>query len=232
MGRMLDALGTVFTRFRLGIGGPQLKNNAGVIEARDAADAAYAAIAALLVKIYGNDFELNSGATESGDSWKFTLSRPSTGMTHDLQVIMPSADPSPGQALTVADFTADVITLGWTTIAGGTDKVVCDTTSIAFGSSSPVSMFTLPPNAIIKRLAVVVDTAFDGAPSLSVGVSGTTSKYLGSTQVDLTAANGTVFEVDPGQAADASSEALIATYAAGGATVGAARILVDYVIPS
>jgi len=232
MGRMLDALGTVFTKFRLGIGGPQLKNNTGVIEGRDAADAAYVAIAALLFQTYGDDFELNAGAAGSGDDWKFTLSRPSTGMTHDLQVIMPAGDPTTGQALTVASFTSDVITLQWTTVAGGTDKVVCDTTSLAFGSTSPVSMFTLPANAIIKRIAVVIDTAFDGTPSLSVGVSGTPSKYLASTQVDLTAVAGTVFEVDPGQAADASTEALIATYSAGGATAGAARILVDYVIPS
>lgn len=232
MGRMLDALGTVYTKFRLGIGGPQLKNNSGTVEARDVGDAAYAAIAALLFKTYGNDFELNSGATETGTDWKFTLSRPSTGMTHDLKVIFPSGDPATGQALTVASFAANVITLQWTTIAAGTDKIVCDTTSIAFGSTSPVSMFTLPANAIIKRVAVVVDTPFNGAPSLSVGVSGTTSKYLASTQVDLTAASATVFDVDPGQTADVATEALIATYSAGSASAGAGRILVDYVIPS
>lgn len=232
MSRFLDLLGTALSKFQLGIGGPQLKNNSGVVEARNATDSAYAVLAALMHKTYGDDFELNSGATETGGSWKFTLSRPSTGMTHDLQVIFPSGDPSPGQALTVATFASNIITLQWTTVAGGTDKIVCDTTSLAFGTTSPLSLFTLPANAIIKRCAVVVDTSFNGTPSLSIGVSGTTSKYMGSTQVDLTAAAGTVFEVDPGQVADGSSESLIATYSAGSASAGAARILVDYVIPS
>lgn len=232
MSRMLDLLGTVSTKFRLGIGGPQLKNNGGVVEARDVGDAAYAAVAALLFKTYGNDIELNSGATEAGADWKMTVSRPSTGMTHDLQVIMPSADPSPGQALTVASFAGNVITLQWTTVAAGTDKVVTDTTSLAFGSASPVTMFTKPANAVVKLVTVVIDTPFNGAPSVSVGIAGTVSKYLAATQVDLTAAAGTAFEVNPGVAAVAGTEAIIATYGAGGATAGAARILVDYVIPS
>lgn len=232
MGLFNKLLGTTLPKFQIGIGGPQVKNNAGVLEARTAADSAYATIAAALVKIYGNDFELNSGATEAGADWKFTLSRPSTGMTHDLQVIFPAADPSPGQALTVTSLVGNVITLQWTTIAAGTDKVVVDTTSLAFGSSSPLSMFTNPANGVVLKASVIIDTPFDGTPTLSVGVTGTTSKYLGSTDVDLTAAAGTVFEVEPGLAASGSSEALIATYAAGSATAGAARILVAYVIPS
>lgn len=232
MGIFNKLLGTTLSKFQIGIGGPQVKNNSGTLESRNAADAAYAAIAAALFKTYGNDFELNSGAAETGADWKFTLSRPSTGMTHDLQVIFPSADPSPGQAMTVASLVGNVITLQWTTVAAGTDKVVVDTTSLAFGSSSPLSMFTLPANAIVLSVQVVIDTAFNGTPSLSVGISGTTSKFMGSTDVDLTAAAGTVFEVEPGLTADASTEALIATYAAGSASAGAARILVAYAIPS
>ena len=93
-------------------------------------------------------------------------------------------------------------------------------------------MFTLPASNIIPWAQVVIDTPFDGSPSLSVGISGETSKYLSSTQVDLTAAAGTVFEVSPGLPAPGGSEALIATYAAGGATQGSARILIAYMLPS
>jgi hypothetical protein len=93
-------------------------------------------------------------------------------------------------------------------------------------------MFTLPSGAVITAVRVVVDTPFNGAPSLSVGITGTTSKYMSSTQVDLTADAKTVFEVEPGEPAPGGAENLIATYAAGGATAGSARILVDYVIPS
>jgi hypothetical protein len=41
-----------------------------------------------------------------------------------------------------------------------------------------------------------------------------------------------VFEVYPGIAANGSTESIIATYAAGGATAGAARIEVDYCVPT
>jgi hypothetical protein len=234
MSRFLDLLGTVNSKFQLGIGGPQLKNSSSAVEARNAADSAYAAIHALLFSTYGNDFVLNAGAAESGADWKYTISRPSTGQTLDLQVIWPAAAPSNGQALTVTSYAAGVITLGWTSIGGGAANPTIETTSLAFGSASPVAMFTLPANAVVLKCKVVVDTPFTGgtAPSLSIGVSGTTSKYMGSTQVDLTAAAGTVYEVDPGQVADGSSESLIATYAANSSTAGAARILVDYAIPA
>ena len=230
--KFLDLLGTVFSKFQIGIGGPQLKNNAGTIESRNAADAAYAPIAAMLFKTYGNDFELNSGAAGAGADWKFTLRRPSTGMTHDLTVIFPATDPAVGQALTVASFASNVIALQWTTVAAGSDKSVYDTTSLAFGTASPLAMFNLPVNAVYLHTQIVIDTPFNGAPSLAIGIAGTTAKYLAATQVDLTAAAGTVFEISPGLAATGSIEALIATYAAGGASAGAARLIVAYVIPS
>lgn len=232
-GRYLDLLGTLLSKLQIGgTTGPNLKNNSGAIAVRNAADSAYATVQAALFATYGNDFELNSGAAGSGADWKFTLRRPSTGMTHDLTVVFPSGDPTTGQALTVASFTSNVITLQYTTIAAGTDKIVVDTTSLAFGTSSPATMFTLPANAVVREVKVIVDTAFNGTPSLSIGISGTTSKYMGSTSVDLTAAAGTVFAVDPGVASTGSTESLIATYSAGSASAGAARIEVAYCIPS
>lgn len=232
MGVMSDLLGTVRSAFQLGIGGPKLKNNAGAVEARNSADAAYANLHAALFKTFGDDFQLNAGAAGAGADWKMILRRPSAGMSHDITVVMPSGDPAPGQALTVTSFAANVVTLGYTTIAAGNDKVVVDTTNLAFGSASPVAMFTKPANAVVRKIKVIIDTAFNGAPTLSIGVTGTTSKYLSSTQVDLTAAAGTVFEVDPGLQSVGTTEDLIATYAAGAASAGAARIEVEYCIPS
>ena len=232
MGVFKDLLGTVRSSFQIGLGGPRLKNNAGALEGKNAADAAYTAIAASLFKTYGNDFELNSGAAGAGADWKFTVRRPSTGMTHDLTVIYPSGDPTAGQALTVASFSSNIITLQWTTVAAGNDKEMVDSTTLAFGAASPLAMFTLPANAVVTLVQVIVDTAFNGTPSLSIGISGTTSKYVPSTAVDLTAAATTVFEYIPGLTADGSTNAIIATYAAGGASAGSARLLVFYTIPA
>jgi hypothetical protein len=232
MGVFRDLVGIVGNTLQIGIGGFKLKNSAGTAQVRNAADSAYATIAAALHATYGDDFELNSGATSAGADWKMTFRRPSTGMTHALTIVYPSGDPSPGQALTVASFASNIITLQWTTIAAGTDKLVIDTTSLAFGTTSPLTLFTLPANAVIRSVKVIIDTAFNGAPTLSIGISGTTSKYMGSTQVDLTAAATTVFEVDPGLASVGTTEALIATYSAGAASAGAARIEIAYAIPS
>lgn len=231
-GQFLDLVGTSFNKLRIGLLGPFVKDNAGTVEARNALDSAYAAIAAALFKTYGNDFELNSGAAGSGADWKFTLRRPSSGMTHALVVALPAGDPAPGQALTVASFAGDVITLQYTTIAPGTDKLVVDTTTLAFGNASPLNLFTKPDGAVIASVEVVIDTPFNGTPSLSVGVSGQTSKYLSSTALDLTGAAATSYASRPNVVAGAGTEALIATYAAGSASAGAARILVSYVIPS
>lgn len=230
----LDALGTSLGKFRLGFLGPLFSPSSGVIEARNNTDSAYAAMRMAIANIVGDSIILNEQASSSGASWKMTLSRPGSGMTHDLEIIMPSADPTVGQALTVASFASNVITLQWTTIAAGTDKIVIDTTSIAFGVSSPVAMFTKPNTAVILSVELIIDTPFDGTPTLSVGISGTTSKYGPTTAWDLTAAIGgakTGYVYHPNEPAT-TSEALIATYSAGGATVGAGRILVRYAIPS
>ncbi len=233
MGRIADLVGTSLTKFQLGIGGPNLKNNAGSLESRNAADSAYASLGSLLFKTFGDDFELNSGSTSSGANWKMTLRRPSSGMTHDLIFVYPSGDPATGQALTVASLAGNVVTLQYATVATGNDKLVVDTTSLAFGTVSPLSMFTLPTGAICDQIEIVIDTPFSGgAPSLSIGIAGTTAKYMPSTAVDLTAAATTVFQFTSGLIGPGSTEAIIATYAAGGCTAGAARILFYYCNPS
>ena len=122
--------------------------------------------------------------------------------------------------------------LSFAAIAAGNDKIVTDTTTLAFGSTSPAAMFALPANAVVQSVTVVIDTAFNGTPSLSAGIAGTVSKYLSATQVDLTQPATTVFEIEPGLASVGAIESLIATYAAGGATAGSARLQVAYSIPS
>lgn len=232
MSRFADLLGTVFNKFQLGIGGPQLKNNAGAVEARTAADSAYAAINAALVNVFGNQVTLNAGATESGSSWKFNLQSPAAGQTADMTVVWPGAAPSAGMALTVASVAGGTVTLQWQSVGGATNNIAVEHTLLAYGSTSPLSLFTLPANAMLLKVQVIVDTAFSGGTgaSLSVGVSGTTSKYVSSTQVDLTTP--ATYEIEPGVIPDASSETLIATYAANGATAGAARIITSYAIPA
>ena len=227
MSRFSDLLGTVGAYFKLGISGVRLKNSSGNLLIRNTGDSADAEVTASKVNVSGNDLVLNSDAAGSGADWLYTLTRPGSGMTAAVALTLPVDDGTPNQVLKTDGSGA----LSWTSAAdtSACDKV--DTTSLAFGTSSPLSLFSTGAADVITKIQIIIDTAFDGTPSLSIGISGTTSKYMASTAVDLTAAAATIFEVHPGLGAQ-GAEALIATYSAGGAAAGAARILVYYGTPS
>lgn len=230
-GRFIDLLGTTFDKLQVGIGATavSIKQVAGKLRARNKADSADVAIVGSVIAASGDFLELNEDAASAGADWKMTLARPATGMAAAVTLTLPATVGSPSQVLTTDGSTG---ALSWTSVAGGTDKIITDTTTLAFGSASPLTMFTLPANAVVHKVRVIVDTTFNGAPSLSIGIAGTVSKYLGATQVDLTQPTTTTFEVEPGIASVGTTEAIIATYAAGGASAGSARLLVEYSIPS
>lgn len=229
-GRFIDLLGTTLGSVLIGIDAAaiRVKSATGKLRARNKADNADAPIVGSVIAASGDFLELNEDATAAGADWKYTLGRPAAGMATALTLNLPPNAGTAGFALS----TDGAGNTSWVAIAAGTDKIITDTTTLGFGSVSPLAMFSLPANAVVLSTSVVIDTAFNGAPSLSVGISGTVSKYVGATQVDLTQPASTVFELEPGLASAAGIEALIATYAAGAATVGSARILVAYSIPS
>lgn len=227
-GLFSDLWGTTKAYFKIGgTTGVRLKNSTGNLLVRNTGDSADAEVTASKVNISGDAVDLNSDAAGAGADWKFTLQRPTSGMTAAVTLTLPVDDGTAGQVLS----TDGSGVLSWAS-AGSTslaDKL--DTTSLAFGTASPMAMFTTGAADIVDYIDVVIDTAFDGTPTMSVGITGQTSKYLSTTDVDLTAAAGTVFTVHPGLDA-AGAEALITTYSAGGATVGAARIIVHYATPA
>lgn len=229
MSKILDLLGTSLSKLQIAIGGVVLKNSSGNLLVRNAGDTADAAITASQLNNSGDVLILNSDAASTGADWITTLARSTTGMTANTTFKLP---PNNGTAAYVLQTDGSGNTT-WVANSGATNQIVTDTTTLAFGSTSPLALFTLPANAVVEAVRVIVDTAFNGTPSLSIGISGTTSKYLSSTQVDLTdVAGAKIYEVYPGKSPVGTTEALIATYAAGSATAGSARIEVDYVIPS
>ncbi|UZZ08960.1 hypothetical protein NDO41_16315 [Ectopseudomonas mendocina] len=226
--RFLDLRGTLSTIIRLGINGLQLKSAGGKIRARNTDDTDDVPLVGSSIQASGDSLVLNVDAAGAGADWSMTISRPDTGMTQNLTFKMPAS-------YGTADFvlkTDGAGNLSWGASASATNLEATDTTDLEFDSTGTLAMFQLPANAVVRLVAIIVDAPFDGTPSLSIGVTGELSRYLGSTQVDLTAAAGTVFEVDPAAVAEVTAQDLIATYSAGGATEGAARMLVSYVIPS
>lgn len=232
-GRFLDLLGTIFSKIQLGIGGPQVKGDVAdqLVQARVADDSTFAALQAALFQTFGDDFELNAGASEAGDDWKLTFSRPSVGMTHNLQVIWPPDDPAGDQVLAVDTLVGDVLTLKWSTVAAGNDKTMCDVTTITHGDGTPTAMFALPAGGDISLIRVTIKTPCSATAQVSVGVTGTVSKYLPTTASDLTAAAKTSFDYVPGEDPSAG-ENLIATHNLNGLGAGVIRIYVFYSIPS
>lgn len=226
--RFTDILGTISSTFKLGLAGLLLKSTGGKIRARNTGDSADAPLVGSVIAASGDSLELNEDAAGAGADRKYTISRPATGMAADLTLVLPPDLGTNEFAL----FTDGAGNTYWAASAAATNLEATDTTDLAFGSSSPLAMYTHPANAVVSKMLVIIDTAFDGSPSLSVGISGDTSKYLDATSVDLTMPAGTIFEVTPGVDSVGTSEEIIATFAAGGATVGAARILSSYVIPS
>lgn len=222
-----DLLGTTSTTFKIGVN-HLIKAITGGFAVRNAADSADGKIQASQFDASGDTgLIINSDAAETGSDYKITINRPTSGMGASYTLTLPVNDGSPSQVLS----TDGSGVLSWASAGSTADKIGVDTTALAFGTASPLALFTTPANAIIEKIQVIIDTAFDGTPTLTVGITGTTSKYMTATQNVLTNAAGTGYESNPRLPATAG-ESLIATYSAGGATVGAARILIHYFVPT
>lgn len=222
-------VGTVAGYFKIGIGGVRLKNSSGNLLVRNTGDSGDANITAAQVNVSGNSIVINSDAAESGSDYKITLTRPSSGMSASYTLTLPVDDGSSGQVLQ----TDGSGTLSFVSAGSTAQCVTTDSTTVAFNTSSPVAAITLPANAVVESVEVIIDTPYvNGSPSLSVGISGTTSKYLGTTDVDLTASAKTRFQTFPNEQASGSTEAVIVTLNPDTCDAGSARVLVNYRVPT
>lgn len=212
MASWLKITGTQVGKFILGLTGVTLKNNAGNLQVRNNADSAFANADVANLKLNGSTYGVTFASSPS--------------QVADYALVFPVDDGSPGQIM-VTDGSGN---LSWQSAASTADHLKVDTTSFTFGSASTVSMFTLPANAIIDTVSVIVDTAFDGTPSMSVGITGNASKYFGSGDSLLSLTDR--FDVPNQLTANASAENLEISFSAGGASVGAGRVLVTYSVPA
>ena len=224
--------GTQTTAFQLAAasGGVVLKNVGGALSVKATGGVTDTTVTASQFLSTGDTgLILNNDAAGSGADWKLSLARPSSGMTAAWTLTLP---PTPGTPNQVLQTDGSGNTTWVDSASGATD--VTDTTNLAFGSGGTVAMFTLPANAVVLSVGVIVDTAFDGTgpvPSMSIGIAADHSKYVGSADVQLAEAAG--WWVYPNLPADGSTEPLIIYFTAGGgASAGAARVLVSYCIPS
>ena len=203
-----DLAGTLRVAFRIGVN--KLENVSGILTSRTNAGAD-APIAA-------------SQAQLKGATFKTSLVAATSGQAGDLTFRFPAVDGATNQAL-VTDAAGN---LSFATVASGTNSVKAEDQVIAFNQGATTNIVVLPAGATIISVNVEVETAFNGAPSLSVGITGNLSKYLGSTDVDLATLG--LYDVAPA-VEEAGSVTPIVTYAAGAATVGSARVTVCWALP-
>lgn len=214
-----DLAGTLRNSFRIGLN--LFKSVSGAIEARNKDDTAD-------VAVVGREFHIRD--PNSGFVYKVTI--PSTSpayLSGDLEFVLPPDNGSSNQAL-LTDGSGNTY---WGTVATGANAMKSQEEVITPASGGSTSVFIPPQGAIIHRVMVSVETAFDGAPTIEIGVTGQTARYMQSTQNELDVIN-QVWENQPmykdNDATPANREVLI-TFAAGGATVGAARVVVTYSNP-
>jgi hypothetical protein len=229
MGLWSDLKGITGAILQFGIGGANITNNSGTIDIKNAANNAYAPIKASLVSCGDEILEINSSAAGAGADWKYRLLVPTSGMTAAVDLTLPVDDGTPNQLLgTDGSGNLSFMTAGVTT-----DCIHSETTSLAWDTGVTTAMFTSPASSIIEAVEVIIDTSFDGtAPSMSVGITGTVSKYMPATAVNLAGTAKDRYIYHPGEAASAGEDLKLTFTAGGGASAGAARVIVYYTIPA
>lgn len=227
MGLWTDLVGTLKSTFQIEIGGVKLKNNAGNLEVKATDGTTPAGVTASKVSITGEVLEINSDAAGAAADWLYTLQRPATGMSAAVVLTLP---PDNGSASQILQTDGDGV-LTWASAGSTANCVKCDTTTVAFDGGTPVACLTLPANSIVHQVEVVIDTPYNGlAPTLSVGVAGTVSKFMGTTEVNLKGTAKDRYVTHPGEAAGA--DAIIVTLVPSTADAGSVRVHVYHSVPS
>lgn len=115
------------------------------------------------------------------------------------------------------------------TIPNNSGLHVSKIVSFTQATASPFTIDAAPPaNGTLNYVRVAVDTAAGGgSPTLSIGITGTTSKYQASTDNDLKQAG--QYIVDNFEALGGSPAAIIGTLAASGQTF-AGRVELGYIL--
>jgi hypothetical protein len=100
--------------------------------------------------------------------------------------------------------------------------------TITSSSSSQVALMTLPANATVDSVSVIVDTAFNGnSAALTVGLSsGTGLEFVSTGDVDLKTADR--YDLPCQLAPSGNTANVIINYSASGSNAGSARVIITY----
>lgn len=201
---------TMQTYFRIGT--TRLKDASSVLQVRNAADSAYLALAALNVRVQG------SNATNA-----VVLAAPAA-LSGDFTITLPPNAGSSGYVLQ----TDGAGTTVWAAVSTNADLVQVEAFTEA--TTSPLTIFTPPANAIITDVVIDVTTAAGaGSPTCSVGISGTVARDMATTESDLKTVGR--YQANPDTDVTGSPAAIILTITPSGQTF-TGKVYVKYTNPS
>lgn len=227
-----DLSGTAQLLFKLGL------NNAAVValkavsnglSIRNVGDTADASLTASQVNVSGSTVVINSGASGSGSSWKYTLQTPASGMTAAVTLTLPTTAGSSNQVLQT-DGTGVLSWAAQTSVP--TNFLTSKSYTVSYNSSSTITATLLPANAFLDHVDVCLDTSFNGtAPTLSVGTAGNNALYMSTSQNNLQGTATDIYTTHPNQLPSGSTTQVNIYYTASTASVGSCRVIIWYTIP-
>lgn len=191
MGVISDLMGTFSGILNLTKTGALLKGQSSAVQIRNHADDEHANLEAASMRL-----------KYPGESNLLTISP--ADMAANVDLTFPPDVGSAGDVLT-SDGTG---VLSWQpTTAGGE---IIKKVAFSQASSSPLAILTPPNNATIVKIRVDVESAGGAnSPTLAVGISGDTGKYMTTGQNDLKATGS--YETNPSYEEDGTPDAIIAT---------------------
>jgi hypothetical protein len=224
MANVKNLHGTSSQTFQIQKGGAKIRNNSGVVEIKDAAATAFANINAADViagdastvgnlKAYGDaNYMQHKYATGQSANSTYTWPKPDNGKylqtdgSGNLSFVSLPTDRTDGQYIASKAFTHE--------------------------SSATINHKELPVGAIVTKVQIVIDEAFDTAATIQVGKTAALTKYVDTTDCDLQGVAKSVYEVVIGNpAVSGSAEQVLITFVNASSTAGEARVLLYYVSP-
>jgi hypothetical protein len=190
----------------------QIKDDAGIVALRDADDISYAGASAKEIELYG----------QNADAVKLTTV---SGAAATIYAFDDADGAAEGYVLTLG--AGNRLYPAAPTTTAGMERVQQEIFDQS--TSSPLTIFTPPANALITMVQVEVTVAAVGnSASVSVGISGDEDRDMDETDVKLKKA--ALFEVEPNTDVGGAPEAVILTVTPGSETFSG-EVRVWYSIP-
>ena len=216
--------GTTQASFVVGgpVNGITLKLTSGALEVMNASASSDTSVTASLIDLSASTNQIVLG---SANTHPLTLSSGTPTATWTLT--LPVSSGTSGYVLS----TDGTGITSWVAAASTAPALKNFITTVPYNGSSPIAIDTLPGGCVIDHVVVINDTAWtDPTATLSVGITGNVSKYVGTSDNYLSFTDR--FNVDSSNPADASPETINVYFNAGTSSAGSTRVEVWYFTPT